>query len=260
MGVTYNPDDFKRLARKAAGMFANFADDVKLAGEVGAEAIVRTTLAGIGANDEAFAEYSAAYRELIDSVGGKPQQTVNLRGLFYHAGQERVKFKSEKQRQRFREGRRAYVNLRFAQRNKAKAKIFAAVRGFGKPATRLRVAAFTARTALTRPARGITDPLSEMSLDLIKVDATDKRLVLEYTPRKKPYMIYHQKGEGKNPRREWFSIQKQAVIGAMMHVMAECMAARALQFNLSSGDAIKSGRAFAGDAIRKRATGNLPGA
>lgn len=260
MPVTYNPDDFKRLSQKALTLFADMAPDIRLVGEVAAEAIVRTTLAGIGANDEPFAPYSPAYKAMIEAVGGKPQQVVNLRGLFYHAGQKRVTFKSEKQRQRFREGRQAFIGVRFALRNKAKQRLFRAVTGEGRAGKPLRQAAFTARTGITRPARGVTDPLSEMSLDRITVEATDTRLTLTYTPRAKDYMVGHNNGTGRAPQREWFSFNKQAVLHAMMHVLAECMAARSLQFDLSGDAKIKSGRAVAGDIIRRRALGELPGA
>lgn len=268
MPLNHDPQDFKRVANKVALFFKDFDQDIKLVGEVAAEGIIRTTLAGIGEGDQPFAEYSQAYKELIESVGGKPQQTVNLRGLFYHAGQKRVKFKSEKRRQLFREGRQAFVGVRFtlARRarksaaavgaNKAGGNIFKTLGKMGGKARGPKgIALFTARSGITRPTRGVTDPLSEMSLDLIKVTATVDKLTITYTPRVKPYMIFHQEGRTPQPMRKWFTINRAAVRAAMLRTMQMCLESRALQFNLPKSSAIQSGRGIVGEAIRQQLDG-----
>lgn len=213
-------DGFDRVDDKLARFFDNMAPDLKLVGETGAEAIVRTTLAGIGEDDEAFAPYSRVYQEIIEAVGGKPQQTVNLRGLFYHEGQQRKRYRSDASRQREGEGRQAYIGVRFDARTLD-----------SQAAGGRAQIDFTARTGVTRPQLGLTDPRSEMSLDLIRVESTDDSLSIIYSPREKPYMVSHQTGSGNAPARPWFSVRKRAVWEAMHATMATIIKSRGQWFN-----------------------------
>src|SRR5689334_3804877 len=96
--------DFDRVRNKLAGLLSHMQPDLEFIGGIGAAAIIQTTLAGIGENDQPFEPYSPAYKELIDSVGGKPRQVVDLRGLFYHDGQRRSRGKKDRG-----QGRRAFV-------------------------------------------------------------------------------------------------------------------------------------------------------
>jgi hypothetical protein len=180
---------------------------------------VQTTLAGIGEKDQPFAPYSPAYKEQIDSVGGKPRQVVDLRGLFYHKGQKRSGSKRN-----LGQGRRGVVKRAFQRDTRSK---------FQTPS----IVSF--RTAETRPQRGIIDPLSEMSLDLIKVESTNDRLTIEYEPREKDYMILHNKGDGKLPQRKWFTANKTAVRAAILQATSTVIQARVEWFN----DHSKSGGA-----------------
>lgn len=201
-------DDARRIANKFRNFFKDIESDIKLCGENARTAIVQTTLGGIGANDEPFAPYSIRYQEVIDAVGGKPRQNVDLRGLFYHEGQKQKKYRSEKSRQKERAGRQAYIEVAFG--------------GVG----------FTAKTGITRPQLGITDTLSEMSDDLIEVKVLARgRLRLVYRPRKEGYMIAHNEGEGKLPKREWFTFRKTMVVSALLDTFAHCIRARVVYFN-----------------------------
>lgn len=216
MSVYFSDEDFERIAGKLGGVLSGFKEDLELLGELMARAIVQTTLAGIGAGDSPFTAYSKKYQELLDHVGGKPQQTVNLRGVFYHEGHgpKPRKFKSIKDQAKWERGmlrkgalRRAYIAVSFGGKS------------------------FTAKTPMTRPALGLNDPESEMSLDLIKPVCTDKRLTLRYTPRETPYMIRHQNGDGAMPKREWFTGNKGAVWQGFLTGFREVIRARALWFN-----------------------------
>ncbi len=214
MGI--KSDDIERLQAKFAGFFAGMAEDLEHVGTIGAEAIVQTTLAGIGEDDQPFAPYSQQYAALLASVGGKQRGVVDLRGIFLHddqtlepkrklKGEQLAKWKENRRRQgAFRQ---AYVRVTVGGRT------------------------FIARTKQTRPQVGPTDPLSEMSLDLISVKATDSKLTIMYTPRSKEYMIYHQHGEGKNPQRLWFTARKAAVERAMINALKLCIKARVQWFN-----------------------------
>lgn len=219
MPYEYDHDQFDRIAGKITGFFNGFSEDLKMAGEAGAAAIVQTTLAGIADNDAAFAPYSASYQALIDAVGGKPQQTVNMRGVFEHDGRDQLSpkraIKDQSKWLKFQKnqlakgaGRRAYIT----------------VSAGGKT--------FTAQTKQTRPALGLTDPQSEMSVDLIHVEATDTQLTLRYEPRAKPYMVYHNNGTANHaPQRKWFSAKKEAVWGNMIYVIKTAIKARIQWFN-----------------------------
>src|SRR4051812_30237106 len=108
MGMKVNPQDVARIRAKLTGFLSNMGDDLKFVGEQGATAIIASTLAGVGEADSPFAPYSPAYKELIDSVGGKPRQVVDLRGLFYHSGQKRSRSKKN-----LGQGRRAFIQRGF---------------------------------------------------------------------------------------------------------------------------------------------------
>jgi hypothetical protein len=209
MPMTDGSEDFRRVREKLEGLLKDMGEDIKFAGEQAATAIVQTTLAGIGENDQPFAPYSKSYTETIQAVGGKPGQVVNLRGLFYHEGQKRYAGKRQ-----MGQGRRAYIGVGFLAMSKE---------GLEGGATAVR---FFAQTLETRPQRGITDKLSEMSLDLIKIEVEDTRLRLSYEPRKDPYMIYHQNGEGRLPQRKWFTANKAAVKAALVDSMTVAIQAR----------------------------------
>lgn len=201
-----------QAVERITGFFDGFEEDLKLVGEAGAEAIVRTTLAGIGEDDKPFASYSPAYQATLEAVGGKARQTVDLRGIFYHEGQARKQYKSERSRQKEREGRRAYTSVAFVAKGKG--------------------VSFTGQTKTTRPQIGLTDPRSEMSLDLIHVTATPDRLRIEYIPREHDYMVTaHQRGEGKSPARVWFSARKTAVWAGMLDMFKRVVMARVMRFN-----------------------------
>lgn len=205
--------DFNRIKGKLTGLLANMRPDHQFIGEAAAVAIVQTTLAGIGAGDAPFAPYSASYKELIDAVGGKPRQTVDLRGLFYHDGQKRSRSKQNRG-----QGRRAFVTRAFAI--------------FPQGGHDNRLISFQAKTAETRPQRGLTDPLSEMSLDLIHVEATDDGLTVFYEPRQHDYMLAHQE------TRPWFSANKSAVRAAIASAVQTVIGARVQWAN----DHAQSGR------------------
>jgi hypothetical protein len=203
-------DDVERIKAKLATMFAGMEDELKFAGEQAAEGIVQATLAGVGENDSPFAPYSKSYQDLIDAVGGKPQGVVNMRGVFLKEGQKDVKYRSAARRQAARAGRRAYVTVRAGGSE------------------------FTARTRPTRTARGLNDSLSEMSLDLITVEATDTSLRLTYSPRDDSYMIQHNDGTGKAPQRKWFTLNRSNVKAQLVDAFATAIRARVARFNLES--------------------------
>lgn len=205
--------DFERIAGKVEIFFEGFREDLELAGKAGTEAVIRTTLAGLGEDDQPFQGYSASYQRQLDSVGGKAQGVVTLRGVFEHSDATRGQRQSNRDRRNVKRGagQRGTVTITTGGRT------------------------FQARTAITRPQRGVTDPQSEMSLDLLKVEATDTKLTIRYEPRKQPYMIYHQRGEGKNPRRPWLSAKKEAVWGGMMSIVKAAIKARARWFNSHQG-------------------------
>lgn len=211
MGIGVNQEDYDRIQGKLAGMFVGMEPDLKLVGEVGAEAIVRTTLAGIGENDQSFAPYSPGYQALLDAVGGKPRQTVDLRGLFYKEGQTPKKYRSEKSRRREGEGRQAYIDAAFKANGTD--------------------VAFNAKTGITRPQMGVTDPRSEMSLDLIRAEPSESGVAIIYEPRAEEYMITHQNGDGKAPKRTWFTASKQAVRAGLLAATGIIIKARAAWFN-----------------------------
>lgn len=217
MGMSFPDNGLESVKTRLAEFFDGFAEDLELVGEAGARAVVQTTLAGIGEDDKPFEPYSAAYQATLDAVGGKARQTVDLRGIFYHDGQKHKHYRSEKRRQAERAGRRAYVGVAFVHR--------------AKDGTLGGIRVFQGATKTTRPQVGLTDPRSEMSLDLIKIHATDDRLTLQYVPRSEDYMVTHQRGDGTAPARVWFSAKKAAVWEAMVGVFARAVAARVQRFN-----------------------------
>lgn len=196
--------DFKK---KCKAIIDGIQEALPIAGEVTRDEIVRTTLAGIGKDDEPFAPYSKAYQTLIDAVGGKPGGVVNLRGVFlkrdYKGG--KPKFKNEKRESAYQRrlgyGRRAFVQVSFGEKS------------------------FLIQTPPTRPQKGLIDPQSEMSADLIKVTVQKTGFRLDYTPRQKDYMLYH------NDTRVWFSVEKTAVRAALASVLATVFKALIRNFN-----------------------------
>jgi hypothetical protein len=215
--IRVNLEDKARIERKIRGMFSGMADDFQEVGKVGAEGIVRTTLAGIAEGDAAFPAYSKAYQELLAAVGGKSRQVVDLRGVFYPSGAgprglntPNLALRSKRSRSYLKRGatRQAYITVTL-------------------PGGRT----FLAKTKLTRPALGLTDKLSEMSLDLIQVETTDTTLRIIYEPRRKAYMVWHQEGRGNLPVRKWFSVQKAGVWFAMVDALERLIAARVAWFN-----------------------------
>ena len=208
MGLVIEGGDFGRVEAKLSEFFTGFAEDMKATGEAAAAAIVQTTLAGIGAGDQPFRPYSPAYQERLNAVGGKPQQTVNLRGLFYHAGYG-PKLPEDK-------GKRIKAEKRLLGKGALRGSYVTVTAG-GRT--------FQARTGITRPQLGLTDHASEMSLDLIKVEATDTTVTLKYEPRTRDYMIEHQK------TRPWFSADKAAVQAAALNTLRTALAARVAWFN-----------------------------
>ncbi|HLL88759.1 MAG TPA: hypothetical protein VK324_05610 [Tepidisphaeraceae bacterium] len=211
-----NEEDAARIRGKLGTFFSGMEEDLTAAGEAGADAIVQTTLAGIGEGDRPFAPYSASYGQTIDAVGGKSRGTTDLRGMFYPPGTGPTPPRNTKgglaaweKRQRAKgAGRRGYVAVTVAQGART----------------------FHARTAVTRPQRGLTDPLSEMSRDLVRVEAEGSTLRIIYEPRARKHMIYHQQGDGV-PRRVWFTADKAAVRGGMVAVVGVALKARAAWFN-----------------------------
>jgi hypothetical protein len=207
MGISDPTADIDRIKAKLEGVFAGMKDDLKEAGEVAADLIVSNTLAGKGEDDQPFAPYSQAYLEEINAVGGKPQGTVNLRGVFYQDGQKRYPGKKD-----LGQGRRAYIGRAFTAKGNA--------------------VQFQARTKETRPQRGVVDKLSELSRDLIEVEVTDwQKMKIIYTPRSSPHMIAHQRGENGMPKRVWFTAKRQSVWTAMMDRLKQGFIERIQRFN-----------------------------
>jgi hypothetical protein len=210
MPLKINENVSRAFRGKCDALLQGIQDAMPIAGEAVRDAIVQTTLAGIGAGDAPFKAYSPGYQALIDSVGGKPGGVVNLRGVFlkpgYKGGTKRFKDRTRelsRQRRALQRGagRRAFVHVVIGSRS------------------------FIAKTKETRPQRGIIDPQSEMSADLIEVVVKKTGFTLIYHPRKTDYMVTH------NETREWFSTDKAAVKAALASVMAQVFRALVRQFN-----------------------------
>lgn len=207
--------DIDRIIGKLQGLFVNMAPELKLVGEAVATEIVKTTLAGIGENDQPFAPYSPGYSELLKSVGDKPGGVVNLRGRFYHnAHQSRYRGKKD-----------------LGQGRKGKSKV--------KFATGREVTFNTSQE--TRPMLGVTDPNSEMSLDLIHVEPHDDRVTVFYEGRQKDYMIFHNRGDGKLPKRTWFTAKKAAIAAVIDATFKKVIAARVQRF-MRTGSFAEAGK------------------
>lgn len=214
MSVNQDAEVALRAQQRFAQFTAGLQEDLELVGAEAADEIVKTTLQGKGEGGELFAAYSASYQALLDSVGGKPGGVVDLRGIFYPPGKE-------PNRPNRRKGSKAFA--REAERSRR-----ALRRGVGRRAF-VRIAiggrTFFAQTRPTRPRRGITDPLSEMSRDLIHVIATDTSFTLEYRPREKSYMVEHQK------TRPWFTLNKPTVTAIVRAFLIALFKARVNAFN-----------------------------
>lgn len=216
--------DAQRITDKVKHFFSGWQEEMGLAGEAAARGIVQTTLAGIGENDEAFAPYSKEYQALLEAVGGKRRGVVDMRGIFFPAGKgpksaaALLKYQGRKARRRDNAGRRAFVQV-------------AAV-GVRAGALGVSGNTFFARTRVTRPQKGLSDALSEMSLDLLHVQPSEHGFTITYRPRRKGYMIAHQKSPPKGtPRRVWFTLNKRAVFEAVRDVIKQGFKARAAWFN-----------------------------
>jgi hypothetical protein len=212
MGLSFDQAAFDRVVDKLDNFYATVPTDLAEAGKAAAVAIVQSTLAGIGAGDQPFAPYSESYQKLLDSVGGKPQGTVNLRGVFLHSGQKNPNFRSAERRRLSGADRRAYIT--FTARGKS----------------------ITAKTPVTRPALGAIDPLSEMSLDLISVVVNNPTVTIRYTPRAADYMIAHNEGTGRAPQRQWFSLDKEIVRGALIGILRQAQTRHVENFNRQGSD------------------------
>lgn len=191
------------IGDKVGALFADFERDLQEVGEVAADEIVRATLAGLGEFSVPFKPYSKGYKELIESVGGKPNGVVNLRGLFWH--DQKKKRRVSKTSLSKGGGRRAYIWVNVGGRR------------------------FLARTKITRPQRGLIDPDSEMSRDLIEIKVVAKdKIKLIYRPRKpgESYMI-----DPHQQTRKWFTIERQSVRAAIVDTMRRLLEARVLAFN-----------------------------
>jgi hypothetical protein len=196
--------DFGALKDKLRALVSDFTPDLEVAGEAGADAIIQTTLAGIGVNDQAFRQYSKSYLEQIEAVGGKPSGVVDLRGIFFAKGgnlNKRGISKGFSKRARSRgAGRQAYVFIKLGGKN------------------------VLVKTKVTRPRYGATDPNSEMSRDLITIEVEKLRVKLIYRPRRKNYMILH------NRDRVWFTVNKTPVREAIFVTLQELFKARIAAF------------------------------
>jgi hypothetical protein len=192
---------FERVEAKLTGFFDGMAEDLQGAGDAMAEQIVATTLQGQGVDDAPFAPYSASYQKLLDALGGKPGD-VDLRGIV--AGDGAPTGRRSKSARPARGSRRVRVTAG------------------GKT--------YTGRMS-ARPRAGLTDPQSEMSLDLITVETTSRTITITYNPRNKSYMLTHQEGDGKMPQRMWFTARKAAVEQALGDHLQAAIARRAAAFN-----------------------------
>lgn len=215
MGVKIKRD-VRSLANRLRTLVDDFTPEMKIAGEAAADEIVRTTLSNKADGDKPFAEYSKSYQELLDAVGGKPSGHVDLRGVFLPKGKrQRTPKGVSKNLLQKGGGRKAYIFITVAKGKKT----------------------ILVQTRQTRARQGLEDKNSEMSRDLITVvafpgiKAEHQRVKLIYRPRRKNYMIVHQRGEGKMPQRKWFSVNKIAVRTAAIATMKHLFAARVAEFN-----------------------------
>jgi hypothetical protein len=205
------------LKRKVDQFWAGLEDDLKLVGQIGVEEIVRTTLAGIGENDQPFKQYSKSYAEQIAAVGGKASGVVDLRGIFYHGAKGSPKVKAQEQR-----------ILRALKTGKATLQGKGAGRR-GIVTITLGGKTFNVRTRLTRPRLGLLDPASEMSIDLITVKVTkDHKIKFTYKPRRadEAYMI-----DPHQTQRPWFSLNKTGVREALVFALKQVFKLRVAAFN-----------------------------
>jgi len=217
MPVTQNVNIANAFRGKCDAFMQGIRQGFPLVGEAAANAIVQTTLAGIGEGDAPFAPYSESYQAQLDAVGGKPSGVVDLRGIFvkdsrYKKGRTRrfkdaTKEAARVKRARARgEGRIAFVQVTIGDRS------------------------FIAQTKATRARKGLVDQQSEMSADLIHVLATPNGIRLEYRPRHDSYMVNHNEGDGV-PKREWFTVQKTPVKAAVSATLVTIFRALIRSFN-----------------------------
>jgi hypothetical protein len=210
MGIKWHNKP-ERFAKRLRALTEDFSGEMKIAGEVAGDEIVKSTLSGIGEGDVAFTPYSKGYQALLDAVGGKPSGAVDLRGVFLHEGKkEKTPAQVSRNLLRLGGGRKAHIFVRIA----------------GKV---IRVT-----TRQTRARKPTLDPQSELSTDLMHVEADRKSAKVFYKYRVKGYMLIHQRGEGRMPMRKWFSLKKRSVRAAVFGTLKVLWAARCAEFN--SGD------------------------
>lgn len=196
---------------KANILLQGLQDAIPLAGEVVRDGIIQTTLVGIGDGDTSFKPYSKAYQQLIDAVGGKPNGGVDLRGIFLKQG-----YKGGKVR-KFKNAQREAARQRRALAKGIGRVGYVQVTAGGK--------SFIVKTPPTRQRRGLIDPQSEMSADLIKITAQKTGFRLDYVPRQFDYMQKH------NETRPWFSTNKTPIKAAFASVLASVFKALIRNFN-----------------------------
>ncbi len=184
------------VVAKVEGFFDGMSKDLHRVGTAAATQIVATTLEGQGVDDSAFVAYSESYLKQLRAAGGKPSGNVDLRGVLERDGIARHPASARNR----------------SKKNQPK-----------RPRT--------GSTVHIRGPGGLTDTNSEMSLDLIKVDASEQDVALTYEPRKNDYMIGHNEGSGSAPQRKWFTLKKSAVRKAIVAVLGERLAARVARFN-----------------------------
>jgi hypothetical protein len=217
MGVKQNLNVSSAFRGKCKAFMDGIRQSFPLVGEVARDAIVQTTLAGIGEGDSSFAQYSKLYQEQLDAVGGKPSGVVDLRGIFVkdqRYGKTRTR--------RFKNPTREAARVKRAR-----------ARGEGRQAfvlVTIGKTSFIARTKVTRARKGLLDPESEMSTDLIRIIAMPNGIRLEYRPRHESYMINHNEGDGV-VKREWFSVNKTPVKAAVSSTLATIFRALIRSFN-----------------------------
>lgn len=230
MTINNGADDFKK---RVEAFKAGIKEMLPIVGEIARDEIVRSTLAGIAEGDAAFTPYSKGYAELTEAVGGKTSGVVDLRGIFVHSGTTKAKKEIR---------RKGLGNIKVFDTPEKRARLAKEANrqkrllrkgGFRQAYVRVTISgkSFFAKTAFTRPRRSLEDTDSEMSTDLIKVTTNATGIKLVYSPRHTEYMIWHQEGEGKLPKRVWFSVEKANVKGAVQGALSQMFQALIADFN-----------------------------
>jgi hypothetical protein len=92
--VTKRPGAWIKRLRLEIG--DGWEDDLSDAANAGADAIVETTLNGIGENDQKFVPYSESYRKQLERARVQKFSDVDLRGVFYKSDTHRTRRGSRK--------------------------------------------------------------------------------------------------------------------------------------------------------------------